>query len=86
MGRDTTRKASGVDVTHDQEGVLTMSDRIAVMHDGRIERLGTATEIYEEPATEFVADFIGETNQIRGTYGETVRLGWAADNCVVLSE
>ncbi|WP_280535378.1 ABC transporter ATP-binding protein [Halopenitus sp. POP-27] len=58
-------------VTHDQEEALTMSDRIAVMNDGQIEQLGTATEIYEEPATEFVADFIGETNLIRGTYGET---------------
>ncbi|SEH36645.1 spermidine/putrescine transport system ATP-binding protein [Halopenitus malekzadehii] len=58
-------------VTHDQEEALTMSDRIAVMNDGRIEQLGTATEIYEEPATEFVADFIGETNLIHGDYGET---------------
>ncbi|SDX92561.1 ABC transporter ATP-binding protein [Halopenitus persicus] len=58
-------------VTHDQEEALTMSDRIAVMNDGRIEQLGTATEIYEEPETEFVADFIGETNLIRGDYGET---------------
>ncbi|MFB6125539.1 MAG: ABC transporter ATP-binding protein [Halanaeroarchaeum sp.] len=55
-------------VTHDQEEALTMSDEIAVMNDGRVEQLGTATEIYEEPATEFVADFIGETNLVRGTY------------------
>jgi len=57
-------------VTHDQEEALTMSDEIAVMNDGRLEQLGTATEIYEEPATEFVADFIGETNLIRGDYAE----------------
>lgn len=55
-------------VTHDQEEALTMSDQIAVMNDGRIEQLGTPTEIYEEPATEFVADFIGETNLLYGTY------------------
>jgi len=62
---------SFVYVTHDQEEALTMSDRIAVMNEGRIEQIGTATEIYEEPATEFVADFIGETNLVRGTYAET---------------
>jgi spermidine/putrescine transport system ATP-binding protein len=56
-------------VTHDQEEALTMSDEIAVMNDGHLEQLGTATEIYEEPASEFVADFIGETNLVRGTYG-----------------
>ena len=48
-----------------------MSDQIAVMNDGHVEQLGTATEIYEEPATEFVADFIGETNLVRGDYSET---------------
>ncbi|MFW6003852.1 MAG: ABC transporter ATP-binding protein [Halanaeroarchaeum sp.] len=61
-------------VTHDQEEALTMSDEIAVMNDGHLEQLGTATEIYEEPESEFVADFIGETNLVRGTYavdGET---------------
>jgi len=58
-------------VTHDQEEALTMSDEIAVMNDGHLEQLGTATEIYEEPATEFVADFIGETNLVRGSYAET---------------
>ena len=58
-------------VTHDQEEALTMSDEIVVMNDGHVEQLGTATEIYEEPATEFVADFIGETNLVRGSYSET---------------
>jgi len=58
-------------VTHDQEEALTMSDEIAVMNDGHLEQLGTATEIYEEPETEFVADFIGETNLVRGSYAET---------------
>ncbi|MCR5580688.1 MAG: ABC transporter ATP-binding protein [Pseudobutyrivibrio sp.] len=49
-------------VTHDQEEALTMSDRIAVMHDGVIDQLATPTEIYERPKTKFVATFIGETN------------------------
>ncbi|WP_049901436.1 ABC transporter ATP-binding protein [Halococcus agarilyticus] len=62
-------------VTHDQEEALTMSDEIAVMNDGRLEQLGTATEIYEEPASEFVADFIGETNLVRGEYREDAKGG-----------
>ena len=51
-------------VTHDQEEALTMSDRVAVMNHGRIEQLGTPTDIYERPATEFVAGFIGVSNVI----------------------
>ena len=53
-------------VTHDQEEALTMSDRIAVMHAGRVEQLGTPEELYERPATRFVADFIGTTNLFHG--------------------
>ena len=49
-------------VTHDQEEALTMSDRIAVMSQGRVQQIGTAREIYEAPVNRFVADFIGETN------------------------
>ena len=49
-------------VTHDQEEALTMSDRIAVMHQGHFEQIGTAKEIYENPQTKFVASFIGESN------------------------
>ena len=49
-------------VTHDQEEALTMSDRIAVMHQGHFEQIGTAKEIYERPQTKFVASFIGESN------------------------
>jgi len=52
-------------VTHDQEEALAMSDRVAVMNAGRIEQLGAPGEIYDRPATRFVADFIGETNFIR---------------------
>ncbi|MFL5777194.1 MAG: ABC transporter ATP-binding protein, partial [Chloroflexota bacterium] len=49
-------------VTHDQEEALTMSDRIAVFNQGRIEQVGTPVEIYDEPATTFVAGFVGTTN------------------------
>jgi putative spermidine/putrescine transport system ATP-binding protein len=49
-------------VTHDQEEALTMSDRIAVFNDGRIEQVGTAAEVYEHPATAFVAGFVGTSN------------------------
>jgi ABC-type Fe3+/spermidine/putrescine transport system ATPase subunit len=51
-------------VTHDQEEALAMSDRVAVMNAGRIEQIGTPREIYDNPASPFVADFIGETNFI----------------------
>jgi spermidine/putrescine ABC transporter ATP-binding subunit len=54
-------------VTHDQEEALVMSDRIAVMNEGRIEQCGLPTELYDEPQTRFVADFIGESNFIEGT-------------------
>ncbi len=53
-------------VTHDQEEALTMSDRIAIMRDGVLEQVGTPLEIYENPATRFVATFIGETNLFEG--------------------
>jgi spermidine/putrescine transport system ATP-binding protein len=49
-------------VTHDQEEALTMSDRVAVINAGRVEQIGTVNEIYYQPATRFVATFIGETN------------------------
>jgi spermidine/putrescine transport system ATP-binding protein len=53
-------------VTHDQEEALSLSTRIAVMKAGRIEQVGTPSEIYEHPATAFVADFIGDTNLLCG--------------------
>jgi spermidine/putrescine transport system ATP-binding protein len=56
-----------IHVTHDQEEAMTMADRIAVMNQGRIEQLGTPTELYEKPATAFVAGFLGVSNLIRGT-------------------
>ena len=53
-------------VTHDQEEALAMSDRIAVMHQGRLAQLGTPAEVYENPRTAFVADVIGEANFLEG--------------------
>ncbi len=53
-------------VTHDQEEALTMSDRIAVMSQGKVQQMGTPVEIYERPANKFVADFIGESNFLEG--------------------
>jgi spermidine/putrescine transport system ATP-binding protein len=58
--------ATFIYVTHDQEEALTMSDRIAVMNEGRILQLGTPAEIYEHPVDRFVADFIGQSNLIPG--------------------
>ena len=54
-------------VTHDQNEALTMSDRIAVMNDGLIEQLGSPREVYERPASKFVAGFIGTSNVLSGT-------------------
>lgn len=53
-------------VTHDQEEALSLSDRIAVMNAGRIDQIGTPSDIYDRPATPFVADFIGDTNLLHG--------------------
>jgi spermidine/putrescine transport system ATP-binding protein len=61
-------------VTHDQEEALTMSDRIAVMNDGRIEQVGPPQDVYEEPTTTFVADFLGVSNLMAVTaHGESNR-------------
>ena len=56
-----------VHVTHDQEEAMTMADTIAVMKDGRIDQLGSATELYDRPRTEFVANFLGSSNLIDAT-------------------
>ncbi len=54
-------------VTHDQEEALTMSDTIVVMNEGKVQQIGTPTDIYNEPKNAFVADFIGESNILEGT-------------------
>jgi putative spermidine/putrescine transport system ATP-binding protein len=71
-------------VTHDQEEALTMSNRIAVFNNGRIEQLGTPADLYEHPKTRFVANFIGETNLLPGTVAE-VSDGWCQVDCGGLS-
>ncbi|MCP9207605.1 ABC transporter ATP-binding protein [Streptomyces cucumeris] len=59
-------------VTHDQDEALTMSDRIAVFNRGRVEQVGTPAEIYERPATPFVAGFVGTSNLLTGPAAEQV--------------
>jgi spermidine/putrescine ABC transporter ATP-binding subunit len=59
-------KITMIFVTHDQEEALTLSDRIAVMRDGRVEQVGTPAEVYESPRSAFVADFIGVSNFLQG--------------------
>jgi spermidine/putrescine transport system ATP-binding protein len=54
-------------VTHDQEEALTMSDRLAVMSNGRVEQIGSPSEVYEEPTTAYVADFLGVSNLMDAT-------------------
>ncbi|MCM0018679.1 MAG: ABC transporter ATP-binding protein [Tagaea sp.] len=61
-------KITTVYVTHDQTEAMSMSDRIAVMNDGRIEQIGTADEIYDRPTTRFVADFVGQINLLDGEF------------------
>jgi putative spermidine/putrescine transport system ATP-binding protein len=59
-------------VTHDQEEALTMSDRLAVFNHGQIEQVGTPAEVYEEPATEFVAGFVGISNVLSGAAADAI--------------
>jgi spermidine/putrescine ABC transporter ATP-binding subunit len=66
-------------VTHDQEEALTLSDRVAVMNQGRLEQIGSADQLYEMPESRFVADFIGETNFI------PVSVAAAADGWLTVS-
>jgi iron(III) transport system ATP-binding protein len=70
-------------VTHDQEEALTMADRIVVMNQGVIEQIGTPMEIYRDPATPFVADFVGEMNFLEGVLADArrVRVGATELTC-----
>ena len=73
----TIQQAIGITfiyVTHDQEEALSMSDTIVVMADGEIQQIGTPTDIYNEPKNAFVADFIGESNNIDGVMLEDKRV------------
>jgi putative spermidine/putrescine transport system ATP-binding protein len=62
--RELTGNVTFIYVTHDQDEALTMSDRIAVLADGRLQQIGTSAEIYEHPANDFVAGFVGTSNTI----------------------
>ncbi len=69
-------KVTTVYVTHDQAEALTMSNRIAVFNEGRVEQIGFPEEIYDRPANKFVADFIGETNFLEGSITGTADDGY----------
>jgi spermidine/putrescine transport system ATP-binding protein len=77
-------------VTHDQNEALTMSDRLVVMNEGRIEQLGSPREVYERPRTRFVAGFIGTSNLIAGTVdrieGTMAMLSAGQDESVVVPD
>ena len=81
--RELTRRIgiTALFVTHDQEEALTLSDRVAVMNDGRIEQVARPAAIYESPTTPFVADFMGVANifdvEIEAVLADRVRLRWA---------
>lgn len=83
--KDLQRKlgVTTVMVTHDQEEALSMADRIVVMNHGIIEQVGSPTEIYRAPSNLFVADFIGEMNQIPATAGKAdeVEIGGTVMKC-----
>nr|WP_240732102.1 ABC transporter ATP-binding protein [Egibacter rhizosphaerae] len=66
-------------VTHDQEEALTMSDRVAVMNEGRVEQVEGPKEVYHEPRTWFVANFVGELNTFSGTVVDCFEDGYAVD-------
>lgn len=69
-------------VTHNQREALTLADRIAVMQDGEIVRVGTPNEIYTNPQTEFVADFVGDSNFLTGSLRRNGE-GWVFENDLV---
>ncbi len=72
MGRDIRllQRSSGlttVMVTHDQDEAMAMADRLVVMRDGQVQQTGTQEDLYERPATPFVASFIGRSTMLEGT-------------------
>jgi putative spermidine/putrescine transport system ATP-binding protein len=76
-------------VTHDQDEALTLCDRLAVFNEGRIEQLGTPVEVYESPATRFVAEFVGTSNVLTGEaaralYGEDATFAVRPENVRVV--
>ena len=83
------QKATGITfifVTHDQEEALTMSDTIVVMSDGKIQQIGTPTDVYNEPKNAFVADFIGESNILDGIFLEDRKVRFSGHNFECVDE
>jgi ABC-type Fe3+/spermidine/putrescine transport system ATPase subunit len=72
-------KTTFIFVTHDQQEALNMSDRVAVMNEGRIQQLGTPNEIYEFPRSYFVASFVGGINRLDGTLKQDEGGRWLVD-------
>ena len=73
-------------ITHDQEEALNMSDRIAVMREGRLEQVGTPQEVYDSPKTAYVARFVGEANIVSGTAGPAAGEAVAFEACGGLAQ
>jgi len=69
-------------VTHDREEAITIADRLAVMHEGRIQQVGTPTELYDNPQSAFVADFLGDINVLRGASSD--RMGFVTERGTAL--
>jgi len=70
-------KVPSIFITHDQEEAMELGDRIAVINDGQIEQIGTPQEIYDQPATEYVATFVGRANLLRGVVRQnSLQLGY----------
>jgi len=73
-------------VTHDQEEALSISDRVAIMNEGKLEQVGEPLEIYTKPRTKFVADFVGDNNFFYGTYEGDGVFVWQGRQFVVVFE
>ena len=73
-------------VTHDQKEALSLADRVALMHEGKLAQLGSPTELYRRPATKFAAGFLGETNFLKGRALKKKETGWEIETPWGLSE
>jgi putrescine transport system ATP-binding protein len=77
-------------VTHDQEEAMTVSTRMAIMHDGRVAQMGTAGEMYEYPTSRFTADFLGDVNVLEARVveagGDLVRVSSAMAGCEIVAD
>ena len=67
-------------VTHDQKEALSLADRVALLHDGKLEQVGTPAELYKIPQSSYAASFLGETNFINGTFRRNLGGAWVLDS------